>query len=195
MIGRRPALGAVADEDLMALVHGGEVRAFEVIFDRHSGAAFSLAYRMCGRRAMAEDIVQEAFLSLWRAGARYDRGRGSVRSWILSAVHNRAIDMFRRESVRGSRDVHDHTIAERLESASRTDEEVERRDDARAVRGALEQLPADQRQVIELAYFGGFTHAQIAELLELPAGTVKGRMRLGLSKLRISLGDPAAVLT
>jgi RNA polymerase sigma-70 factor (ECF subfamily) len=195
VIGRRPALGAVADEDLMALVHDGEVHAFEVIFDRHSGAAFSLAYRMCGRRAMAEDIVQEAFLSLWRAGARYDRARGSVRSWILSAVHNRAIDMFRRERVRGGRDVHDDTIAERLESTSRTDEEAQRRDDARAVRGALDQLPADQRQVIELAYFGGFTHTQIAELLELPAGTVKGRMRLGLSKLRISLDDPAAVLT
>jgi RNA polymerase sigma-70 factor (ECF subfamily) len=195
VIGRRPALGAVADEDLMALVHDGEVHAFEVIFDRHSGAAFSLAYRMCGRRAMAEDIVQEAFLSLWRAGARYDRARGSVRSWILSAVHNRAIDMFRRERVRGGRDVHDDTIAEHLESSSRTDEEAQRRDDARSVRGALDQLPADQRQVIELAYFGGFTHTQIAELLELPAGTVKGRMRLGLSKLRISLDDPAAVLT
>jgi RNA polymerase sigma-70 factor (ECF subfamily) len=195
VIGRRRALGAIADEDLMALVHDGEVHAFEVIFDRHSGAAFSLAYRMCGRRAMAEDIVQEAFLSLWRAGARYDRARGSVRSWILSAVHNRAIDMFRRERVRGGRDVHDDTIAEQLESTSRTDEEAQRRDDARAVRGALDQLPADQRQVIELAYFGGFTHTQIAELLELPAGTVKGRMRLGLSKLRISLDDPAAVLT
>jgi RNA polymerase sigma-70 factor, ECF subfamily len=194
VIGRRAALGAVADEDLMALVHDGGVHAFEVIFDRHSGAAFSLAYRMCGRRAMAEDIVQEAFLSLWRAGARYDRARGSVRSWVLGAVHNRAIDVFRRESVRGGRDVHDDTIAERLESTSRTDDEAERRDDARAVRGALEQLPADQRQVIELAYFGGFTHTQIAELLELPAGTVKGRMRLGLSKLRVSLDDPSAVL-
>jgi RNA polymerase sigma-70 factor (ECF subfamily) len=195
VIGRRRALGAVADEDLMALVHDGEMRAFEVILDRHSGAAFSLAYRMCGRRAMAEDIVQEAFVSLWRAGARYDRGRGSVRSWILSAVHNRAIDMFRRERTRGSRDVHDDTLAERIESDSRTDEEVERRDDARAVRRALDQLPADQRQVIELAYFGGFTHTQIAELLGLPAGTVKGRMRLGLAKLRISLGEASAVLT
>ena len=195
MIGRRRALGAIADEDLMALVHDGQVRAFEVLFDRHSGAAFSLAYRMCGRRAMAEDVVQEAFLSLWRAGARYDRSRGSVRSWILSAVHNRAIDLFRRESVRGSRDIHDDTIAERLESSSRTDDEAERRDDARSVREALEKLPADQRQVIELAYFGGFTHTQIAELLELPAGTVKGRMRLGLSKLRLTLADPNAVVT
>ena len=84
----------------MALVRDGDARAFEVIFDRHSGAAFSLAYRMCGRRAMAEDIVQEAMVSLWRSGARYDRARGSVRSWVLSAVHNRAIDAFRHESAK-----------------------------------------------------------------------------------------------
>jgi RNA polymerase sigma-70 factor (ECF subfamily) len=179
----------------MQLVREGEVRAFEVIFDRHSGAAFSLAYRMCGRRAMAEDVVQEAFVSLWRSGARYDRGRGSVRTWVLSAVHNRAIDMFRREVVRTSRNVADDGLAERVESEERTDREVERRDDARLVRGALNELPADQRQVIELAYFGGFSHSQIAEMLELPAGTVKGRMRLGLSKLRMSLADPTGAVT
>ena len=86
----------------MGLVHEGEARAFEVIFDRHSGAAFSLAYRMCGRRAMAEDVVQEAFLAVWRSGARYDRARGSVRSWVLGVVHNRAIDALRRGVARGS---------------------------------------------------------------------------------------------
>ena len=79
----------------MELVRGGEVQAFEVIFDRHSAAAFSLAYRMCGRRSAAEDIVQDAFLSLWRSSSGYDAGRGSVRSWVLSVVHNRAIDVFR----------------------------------------------------------------------------------------------------
>ncbi len=178
----------------MQLVHDGDARAFEVIFDRHGGAAFSLAYRMCGRRAMAEDVVQEAFLSLWRSGGRYDRGRGSVRSWVLSVVHNRGIDAFRREVVKDSKDVHDDGIAERMPSAQRTDAEVERRDEAQQVRSALSELPADQRQVIELAYFGGFTHSQIAELLKLPAGTVKGRMRLGLTKLRLALGDPAGVI-
>jgi RNA polymerase sigma-70 factor (ECF subfamily) len=192
---RAAELSALADEDLMALVHGGEPRAFDVIFDRHSGAAFSLAYRMCGRRAIAEDVVQEAFLSLWRSGARYDRGRGSVRSWVLSVVHNRAIDAFRSETVKTSRNVPDEGITERLEAAERTDREVERRDDQRVVKGALDELPADQRQVIELAYFGGFTHSQIAEMLELPAGTVKGRMRLGLAKLRAALADPAGVVT
>jgi RNA polymerase sigma-70 factor (ECF subfamily) len=188
-------LGSVADEDLMQLVRDGDVGAFDVIFDRHSGAAFSLAYRMCGRRAMAEDIVQEAFVSLWRSGARYDVARGSVRSWVLSVVHNRAIDAFRRESVRSARDVRDDTAVERVEAAERVDSEVERRDDAQAVRAALQTLPTDQRRVIELAYFGGFTHTQISEMLSLPAGTVKGRMRLGLAKLRLALSDVSGVVT
>jgi RNA polymerase sigma-70 factor (ECF subfamily) len=112
----------------MQLVHEGDARAFEVIFDRHGDAAFSLAYRMCGRRAMAEDVVQEAFISLWRSGARYDRARGGVRSWVLSVVHNRAIDVFRRDVVRTSRDINDDGIAERMPASQRTDTEVERRD-------------------------------------------------------------------
>jgi RNA polymerase sigma-70 factor, ECF subfamily len=187
---RNTNLGALADEDLMQLAHEGEVRAFEMIFDRHAGAAFSLAYRMCGRQAMAEDIVQESFLSVWRAGARYERERGGVRAWLLSVVHNRAIDAFRRGAAKDARDVRDEGITERLASPDLTDAEVERRDDARQIRRALAELPDDQRQVIELAYFGGFTHSQIASMLELPAGTVKGRMRLGLAKLRVALGDP-----
>src|SRR5450755_1555573 len=183
-----------ADEELMGLVHEGEARAFEVIFDRHSGAAFSLAYRMCGRRAMAEDVVQEAFLSLWRSGARYDRARGSVRSWVLSVVHNRAIDALRRGVVRDGRTVDDEGLAERVAAPERTDVEVARREEAREVRGALGALPTEQRQVIELSYFGGFTHVQIASMLEVPIGTVKSRMRLGLTKLRIVLGDPAEAI-
>jgi RNA polymerase sigma-70 factor (ECF subfamily) len=181
-------LRALADEELMMLVPSGDARAFEVIFDRHSDAAFSLAYRMCGRRVTAEDVVQEAFMSLWRSGARYDRGRGSVRSWVLSVVHHRAIDSFRRDLTRTSRDVRDDALAERMPSADRTELEVERREEARQVQTALRELPTDQRQVIELAYFGGFSHSQIAEMLDLPPGTVKGRMRLGLTKLRMSLG-------
>jgi RNA polymerase sigma-70 factor (ECF subfamily) len=178
----------------MVHVHDGQPGAFDVIVDRHSAVAFSLAYRMCGRQGMAEDIVQEAFLSLWRAGDRYDRVRGSVRSWVLSAVHNRAIDAFRREAGRSRLNVPDDDLAERLPGPERTETEVERRDDARIVRNALTELPDEQRQVIELAYFGGFTHSQIADMLSLPSGTVKGRMRLGLSKLRLSLGDSVRVV-
>lgn len=185
----RGNLRHLADEDLMQRVRAGEARAFEVLFDRHGGPAFSLAYRMCGSRARAEDIVQEAFLSLWRAGGRYDQSRGSVRAWILSTVHNRAIDSFRRESLRAARSLEEGNVAERLAAPELTEVEVERRDDADRVRTALQDLPEEQRQVIELSYYGGFTHQQIAEMLSLPPGTVKGRMRLGLGKMRISLGE------
>lgn len=170
------------------MVREGHALAFEIVFDRHAGPAFSLAYRMCGRRARAEDVVQEAFLSIWRSGSRYDRTRGSVRSWILSTVHNRAVDAIRREVGKEARYVADESVAERAPSAERVEDEVERRDDAHRVRRALSDLPSDQRRVIELAYFGGFSHTEIADMLKLPAGTVKGRMRLGLSKLRLSLG-------
>jgi RNA polymerase sigma-70 factor (ECF subfamily) len=190
----RPDLRELADEDLMPLVHDGDARAFEVVFDRHSDAAFSLAYRMCGRRGMAQDVVQEAFLSLWRSGARYDRARGSVRSWILGVVRNRTIDLFRRDTVRAGRDINAESIVERMASTEDIARDTERRQDARDVRAALHDLPPDQRQVIELAYFGGFSHTQIAEMLDVPAGTVKGRMRLGLTKLRVALSDPSGAL-
>lgn len=178
----------------MAMVCDGDPQAFEVIFDRHSAAAFSLAYRMCARRAFAEDIVQEAFLSLWRGGDKYDRARGSVRSWVLAAVRNRMIDGFRYEASRSDRNVSDDGAVERIEAPERTEVEVARRDQANQVRNALESLPADQRQVIEMAYFGGFSNTEIAKMLRLPAGTVKGRMRLGMSKLRIVLVNPAGAL-
>ncbi|MGZ4178818.1 MAG: RNA polymerase sigma factor [Solirubrobacteraceae bacterium] len=190
----RPDLRELADEDLMPLVHDGNARAFEVVFDRHANAAFSLAYRMCGRRGMAQDVVQEAFLSLWRSGARYDRSRGSVRSWILGVVRNRTIDLFRRDTVRTSRDVSAEGMVERMASSEDVAADAERRQEARGVRAALRELPPEQRQVIEMAYFGGFSHTQIAEMLDVPAGTVKGRMRLGLTKLRVALGDPSKAL-
>jgi RNA polymerase sigma-70 factor, ECF subfamily len=187
-------LRACADEELMALVYEGEPRAFEVIFDRHAGAALALALRMCGRRPLAEEIVQEAFMSLWRSPARYDPRRGSVRSWVLRVVHNRTIDAFRRELSPTVHDVSEEWISDMLPARERTDEEAERRCEARLIRSALDELPHEQRQVIELAYFGGCSHTQIAAALGLPAGTVKGRMRLGLSKLRLALGEPAGVL-
>jgi RNA polymerase sigma-70 factor (ECF subfamily) len=184
------ALRALADEDLMHLVRGGEAQAFEVVYERHSGAAFSLAYRMCGRRSTAEDVVQEAFLSMWRSGARYERARGSVRTWVLGIVHNRAIDALRRGTVHDKRRASDEGIEERFEAPDRTDVEVARLDEAREIRSALQELPSDQSRVIELAYFGGFTHTEIAAMLDTPVGTVKGRMRLGLAKMHAQLAGP-----
>jgi RNA polymerase sigma-70 factor (ECF subfamily) len=181
------AFAQLADEDLMQLVRRGDAAAFEAVYDRHSTAAFSLAYRMTGTRNTAEDVVQEAFLSLWRSGARYDRTRGSVRTWVLGIVHNRAIDALRRSMVHDRRRASDEGIEERFEARERTDVEAARRDEARDVRQALGTLPAEQCKVIELAYFGGFTHSEIASMLDTPIGTVKGRMRLGLEKLRHSL--------
>ena len=180
-------LRSLADEDLMQLVQRGDPRAFELVYDRHSGAAFSLAYRMVGRGNVAEDVVQEAFLSIWRSGARYERARGSVRTWVLGIVHHRAIDQLRRSSVHDKRRASDEGLEERLESGERTDNEVARREEAASIRSAMDTLPADQSHVIELAYFGGFTHSQIADMLDMPIGTVKGRMRLGLDKLRRQL--------
>ena len=184
----------LADEDLMQLVRRGDAAAFEVVYERHSSAAFSLAYRMCGARSAAEDVVQEAFLSLWRSGARYDRARGSVRTWVLGIVHNRAIDALRRSVVHDRRRASDEGIEERFEARDRTDVEVARLDEAQEIRQALQTLPVEQCRVIELAYFGGFTQTEIASMLDTPIGTVKGRMRLGLEKMRAQLGGLREVM-
>jgi RNA polymerase sigma-70 factor (ECF subfamily) len=177
----------------MQFVRKGDPRAFETIYDRHGGAAFSLAYRMVGNRAAAEDVVQESFLSIWRSRLRYEPDRGSVRSWILGIVHHRTIDSLRRNLVHDRRRASAEGIEERQEAPERTELEAARREEARSVRAALETLPEQQNKVIELAYFGGFTHSQIAEMLDMPIGTVKGRMRLGLDKLRRQLAGEVAI--
>jgi RNA polymerase sigma-70 factor (ECF subfamily) len=184
-------LRALADEELMQLVRRGQSAAFEVVYERHASAAFSLAYRIVGTRNGAEDVSQEAFLNLWRSAERYERARGSVRTWILGIVHHRAIDYIRRATVHDKRRASDEGIQERFEAPERTDAEVARRDEARTVRAAMGSLPSEQSQVIELAYFGGFTHTEIADMLDAPVGTVKGRMRLGLQKLGQQLGGGA----
>jgi RNA polymerase sigma-70 factor, ECF subfamily len=187
---RRPSadskdkLRKLADEELMQLVAGNDADAFEIVLERHADVAFSLAYRICGRRAVAEDVAQEAFLALWRSGARYDPRRGSVRTWALGIVHNRAVDALRRSGVHERRRVSDEGIEESLEAPERTDAQAIDNAASHEIRGALGELPQEQRRVIELAYFGGFTHIEIASMLDTPVGTVKGRMRLGLQKLR-----------
>jgi RNA polymerase sigma-70 factor (ECF subfamily) len=183
----------LADEEVMVLLRDGNPDAFEVIYDRHSGAAFSLAYRMVGDRNVAEDITQEAFLSMWRSRVRFDRERGSVRAWVLGIVHHRTIDALRRNVAHDRRRSTVEGLEERQEAPERTEVEVARRDEAREVREAMQTLPGEQLEVVRLAYFGGFTHTQIAEMLDQPVGTVKGRMRLGLDKMRRALAPEEAI--
>src|SRR3954466_11820468 len=180
---------SLADEDLMTLLPRGDAKAFEAIYDRHGSAAFSLAYRIAGNRAAAEDIVQEAFLSVWRSSVRYKPERGNLRSWLLSVVHNRAIDSLRRSVVQTRHQVDAEGIEERKAAPELTDVEAFRRQEAQPARAAMERPASDQLRVVELAYFGGFTHTQIAELLGEPLGTVKGRMRLPPRKKRGGPGE------
>jgi RNA polymerase sigma-70 factor (ECF subfamily) len=190
---RREKAERLADEELMPLIGEKDPEAFEVFYDRHGGAAYSLAYRIVGERAAAEDVTQEAFISIWRSGARYDQARGSVRSWTLSIVRNRAIDALRSKAGRAPKlTFDDEAILEQRPSGDLTDDEAMRRETAHEVRGALGELPGDQSRVIELAYFGGFSHSEIASMLGVPLGTVKGRMRLGLEKIRGELAEELA---
>jgi RNA polymerase sigma-70 factor, ECF subfamily len=177
----------LADEEVMVLLRDGNPDAFEVIYDRHGGAAFSLAYRIVGDRNVAEDITQEAFLSMWRSRVRFDRERGSVRTWVLGIVHHRTIDALRRNMAHDRRRTTAEGLEERQEAPERTELEVARRDEAREVREAMQTLPGEQLEVVRLAYFGGFSHTEISDMLGQPVGTVKGRMRLGLEKMRRAL--------
>ena len=183
-------LSRLSDEDLMAVVDRKDPDAFEALYDRHGGAAYSLAYRIVGDAALAEDTTQEAFLSIWRSKARFDRARGSVRSWVLSVVRNRAIDALRRGGAHAPKLDHDDDAAlEAREAPERTDVEAIRRETSDELRAALESLPAEQSKVIKLAYFGGFSHSEIAEMINQPLGTVKGRMRLGLEKISAEIAE------
>lgn len=190
---RREKAERLADEELMPLIGEKDPEAFEVFYDRHGGVAYSLAYRIVGEKAAAEDVTQEAFISLWRSGARFDSTRGSVRSWMLSIVRNRAIDQLRSKAGKAPKlAFDDDSILEQRPAEELTEEEAMRHETASEVRGALGSLPGDQSKVIELAYFGGFSHSEIARMLGVPLGTVKGRMRLGLEKIRGELAEGLA---
>jgi RNA polymerase sigma-70 factor (ECF subfamily) len=191
-VGREKA-ERLADEELMPLIGAKDPLAFEVFYDRHGGAVYSLAYRIVGERAAAEDVTQEAFISIWRSGARFDRTRGSARSWMLGIVRNRAIDALRSRAGKAPKlAFDDEAIIEQRPAAELTEQEALRRETASEIQGALGALPGEQSQVIELAYFGGFSHSEIARMLGLPMGTVKGRMRLGLEKIRGELAEGLA---
>jgi RNA polymerase sigma-70 factor (ECF subfamily) len=188
---RRKQLSRLADEELMPLVATKDPDAFEVFYERHAGAAFSLAHRIVGDPGRAEDVTQEGFMSIWRSESGYDAARGSVRGWLLGVVRNRAIDAIRRDAARPAPalGLDPAQILDRRPSRTSTDSEVLRGETARELRGLLGTLPREQMQVIELAYFGGFTQSEIAQMLGTPLGTVKGRIRMGLEKIRAGLAE------
>ena len=189
----RSDCSVLADEDLIALVVEGDDRAFGVLYDRHAQVTFSLALRLLGDRTAAEDLVQEAFLGAWRGASVYSATKGSVRTWLLTIVHHKGVDRLRALSASNRR-----AEALKTEAVVRDDRSDLTSDAAigsvqsESVRRELERLPQEQAQVLRLAYFGGFTHHEIAEMLALPLGTVKGRMRLALERLRrSSIGEGA----
>jgi RNA polymerase sigma-70 factor (ECF subfamily) len=173
----------LADEDLISRVEAADADAFATLYDRHSRAAFSLAYRMMGERQASEDLAQDAFLKVWRAAGSYRAERGSVRTWILSIVHNRGIDQLRSHASRRRTQDKIEASAPRSQP-SEAFAETWRNSQRDQVREALNTLPPEQLKILELAYFSGYTHVEISELLRLPLGTVKGRMRLGLQKIK-----------
>jgi RNA polymerase sigma-70 factor, ECF subfamily len=179
------------DEELILTICGGAEWAMELLYHRYARYAFALAYRILRDVPTAEDIVQEAFLSVWSKAAYYQRQEGSVRSWLQAIVRHRAIDKIHSASYRETKCSHVQTENELNHSGEQPDvwKEVWRNEQQTLIRSALALIPAEQRHVIELAYFGGFTHAEIAEREGIPLGTVKGRTRLGLQKLRVLLQE------
>jgi RNA polymerase sigma-70 factor (ECF subfamily) len=175
-----------SDEALMIRVQGNDPRAFELLYDRHHNAVFWLAQRILDDRGLAADATQEAFINLWRNRDLYLPGRGRVKWWLLRIVRNRAIDLQRRDRdlvLRGE------ATFELIVAPDSTEDEVLAEAERRELAVLLEALPSEQREVIELAYFAGLSHAEITQRLGLPLGTIKGRIRLALEKLRLALPD------
>jgi RNA polymerase sigma-70 factor, ECF subfamily len=187
--GRRRQHLLLADEKLISFVGQGDAEAFTTLYDRHSHAAFSLAYRVMGERQAAEDVAQDAFLKLWCSATSYRPERGSVRTWILSIVHNRGIDQIRSQASRRRTQDKIEASAPRSQPSEAFAETL-RNSQRDQVREALDTLPPEQLKILELAYFSGYTHLQISELVDVPLGTIKGRMRLGLKKMRVYFDHP-----
>ena len=167
----------------------GDLGALDRLYDQYGAMAFSIAYRITGDRAAAEDVVQEAFLGAWRNAARYVDARGSVRTWLLSIVHHRAIDSIRRRRPTTELPDAEATLPDTL-TLPDVWADVALRLDRDSVREAMEAISSVQREAIELAYFGGLTQTEIAERTGVPLGTVKGRLRLGLQGMRAALTRP-----
>jgi RNA polymerase sigma factor (sigma-70 family) len=175
------ALESLSDEALLAIIAtpDGELALAE-LYDRYGKIAYSLAYRVLRDSSLAEDAVQEAFITVWRTAGTYVRERGKPRTWLLTLVHRRAVDLVRREQRRRM----PTATEEPAPAMPAAEDEATLRDRRRAVQAALTQLPADQREALELAYYGGLTQTELAEQLGVPLGTIKSRMFAGLRRLR-----------
>jgi RNA polymerase sigma-70 factor (ECF subfamily) len=174
------------DGAVLRAMQGGDQAAVAALYDRYGGAAYGLAYRITNDATLAEDVVQEAYVSVWKQCGRFDPGRGQVRSWLLTIVHHRAVDAVRRRANRPERALPEGA-EEFLEATGRPEDLAEMSMDAAAVREAVAQVPEDQRRTIVMAYFEGLTHVEIAERMQVPLGTVKSRLRIGLEKMRETL--------
>ena len=180
----------LSDEALLALVARSDETALAELYDRFGRPAYGLALRVLRDAALAQDAVQEAFLAAWRTAPSYDPRRAKASTWILTIAHRRAVDLVRREERRRGAPLEDAPVP----SGDATDEEAWVRERRRAVQAALAQLPPDQREALQLAYYGGLTQSELAERLGVPLGTIKSRMFAGLAKLRELLPDDEATL-
>ena len=180
----------LGDEELMQRLHHRDQRAFEAIFDRYGDLVYSTALRVLRDTQLAEDVSQEIFVRLWRKPQSYVAERGRFLTWLISVTRNRAVDEVRS---RGRRQRHETASPEEQERELPASDSIDPAlnaqlaEQARIVRAALAELPPEQREIIELAYFGGLTQQEISDRLDQPLGTVKTRIRLGMQKLRAAL--------
>ena len=179
------------DEQLISAICKGEESAIEVLYERYHRYAYSLAYRILREPVASEDIVQDAFLSIWRKASSYQAQNGSVQSWTQAIVRHRAIDKIRASAHREYQWTPLQADNEQDPPDEQPDvwEQTWQSEQHRIIREVMLQIPSEQRMVIELAYFGGLTHAEISEQCHIPLGTVKGRMRLGLQKMKSLLAE------
>ena len=173
--------------ELLKLSGRGDESAFAELYDATAARAYGLAVRVVRDPAQAEEVTQEAFLEIWRTASRFDRARGSAVSWILTLVHRKAVDRVRSAEASTRRDTTYHQTDHRVEHDS-TAEAAQASMEARRVRQALGSLTEVQREALELAYFKGYTHTEVATMLDLPVGTAKTRIRDGLVRLRDMMG-------
>jgi RNA polymerase sigma-70 factor (ECF subfamily) len=186
---RGTAYRGLRDGQLVELVAQKDGGALETLYERYGRAAFSLARRILTEETLAQDVVQEVFLSLWRDAGRFDAGRGTVATYLLSMTHHRAVDVVRREEKLRRWRTSDQGLELEPDPKVRVEDEVEVGERRAEVRAALQELPALQREALLLAYFGGYTQREVAALVGVPLGTVKTRMAAGMRKMKEALHD------